>query len=86
MSEILRLLGNVQRLRIVEFLDLHGESAVSEIVQGIDGHQGAVSQDLNLLRRSGLVSSRRAGRRIFYQISEAHCLTILNCMRKRSGL
>ncbi len=84
MSEVLKLLGNVQRLRIIEFLDLHGESAVSEIVEGVDGHQGAISQNLNLLRRSGLISRRRSGRRIFYTISEEHCLTILNCMRKRS--
>lgn len=85
MSEVLKLLGNVQRLRIIEFLDLRGESAVSEIVEGVAGRQGAVSQDLNLLRRGGLISRRRSGRRIFYKISEMHCLTILNCMRNRSA-
>ena len=63
MSEVLKLLGNVQRLRIIEFLDLRGESAVSEIVEGVAGRQGAVSQDLNLLRRGGLISRRRSGRR-----------------------
>ena len=63
MSEVLKLLGNVQRLRIIEFLDLRGESAVSEIVEGVAGRQGAVSQDLNLLRRGGLISRRRKERR-----------------------
>ena len=49
MSEVLKLLGNVQRLRIIEFLDLRGESAVSEIVEGVAGRQGAVSQERNAL-------------------------------------
>ena len=85
MSEVLKLLGNVQRLRIIEFLDLRGESVVSETVGGVAGRQGAVWQDLSLLPGGGLISRRRSGRRIFYKISETHCLTILNCMRNRSA-
>ena len=51
---------------------------------GLLGRVNGLGVD-GLLRRGGLISRRRSGRRIFYKISETHCLTILNCMRNRSA-
>ena len=35
-AEVIRLIGHGQRLRIIEYLDLHGESKVSDIVAALE--------------------------------------------------
>lgn len=86
MAEVVKLLGNVQRLRILEYLDLNGESTVTEIVGGIRAAQGAVSQQLNKLRAAGVVACRREGRRVIYSLASTNAVTILNCMRRKCGM
>lgn len=83
MAEIIKLIGHPQRLRILEFLDIHGESPVGTIVDGIQAPQGAVSQQLNKMRLAGIISSRRDGRQILYKIAAINAITILNCLRKK---
>ncbi len=82
-AETIRLLGHAQRLRIIEYLDLYGESAVGEIVAGIGGQQSAVSQHLGQMRAAGVIGSRREGRRVFYRIAAESPVTILNCIRRQ---
>ncbi|MDD4816603.1 MAG: metalloregulator ArsR/SmtB family transcription factor [Victivallaceae bacterium] len=83
MAGVIKLIGNPQRLRILEYLDINGESTVSDIVAGISGAQGAVSQHLNKLRMAGVVACRRDGRLVLYRIAAENAITILNCMRRR---
>ncbi len=83
MAEVIKLIGHPQRLRILEYLDIHGESSVNAIVEGIAGQQGAVSQNLNKMRLAGIISSRRDSRQVLYKIAAENAVTILNCMRKR---
>ncbi|MDO4575597.1 MAG: metalloregulator ArsR/SmtB family transcription factor [Planctomycetia bacterium] len=83
MAETLRILGHPQRLQILEYLDLHGESAVQEIVNGIMAQQGAVSQHLTKMRMAGVLVCRRSGKQIRYCLAEENAVTILNCMRKK---
>ena len=83
MAEVIKLLGNPQRLQILEYLDINGESTVSDIVAGINGAQGAVSQHLTKLRMAGVLSCRRNGRLAMYRIAADSAVTILNCMRRK---
>jgi DNA-binding transcriptional ArsR family regulator len=85
-ADAIRLLGHAQRLRIVEYLDLHGERPVSGIVEGIGGRQAAVSQHLNKMRAAGIIAARRAGRQIFYRLAAESAVTLLNCIRRQHGL
>lgn len=61
MAEVIKLIGHPLRLRILEYLDLHGECTVNTIVAGISGQQSAVSQHLNKMRMAGIVACRREG-------------------------
>lgn len=65
-----RLLGDPTRLRLVNELHVHGELTVGELVEKVDTSYGAVSKHLALLRSHGVVSRRRAGTFIHYQISD----------------
>lgn len=80
-ARAIRLLGHAQRLRIIEYLDLHGESAVNEIVTGIGGQQAAISQHLGQMRAAGIIQSQRTGRHVRYRIATPSATTILNCIR-----
>jgi len=82
-AEMIRVLGHGQRLRIIEYLDLHGESKVSNIVAALDAPQGAISQHLNKMRLAGIVDSRRDRREVYYRIAAENAVTILNCIRRR---
>lgn len=85
-ADVIKLIGHPQRLRILEYLDNHGECVASDVVTGVGGHQGAVSQHLNKLRAAGVLSARRAGRQVLYKIAAENAITILNCMRRKCGL
>jgi len=82
-AEMIRILGNGQRLQILEYLDLHGESKVNDIVSALAAPQGAISQHLNKMRLAGVLSCRRDRREVYYRIAEARAITILNCLRKK---
>ncbi len=82
-SDTIKLLGHAQRIRILEFLDLNGESSVSVITEGIGGQQAAVSQHLNKMRVSNVIVARRDGKQMYYRISSESATTILECMRKQ---
>ena len=82
-SETIKIIGHPQRLRILEYIDLHGESTVGAIVEGTGGQQAAVSQHLNKMRLAGIISSRRDGKQVYYRNLTESAVTILNCMRRR---
>jgi len=45
--------------------------AVSELMTGVEVSQAAVSQHLRVLREAGLVTSRKNGRNVYYQLRPA---------------
>lgn len=83
MADLLRVLAHGYRLRVVEYLDLHGASPVHRIVDALGGAQAALSQHLNKMRAAGLIRAERRGKEVWYDLSNPSALTILNCMRKR---
>ena len=82
MADVIKLIGHPQRLQILEHLDLHDECTVTEIVEAVGGQQGAISQHLNKMRRSGIIECRRHGKKVYYRIAAVNAITILNCLRK----
>lgn len=84
MAESLKVLAHRDRLRIVELLDLLGESPVRMLIERIGLPQATVSHHLNRMKRAGLIRSSRRGREIWYSIADPNSITILDCMRKRS--
>ena len=79
----IKLFANYDKMRILEFLLLHNESNVTEIVQGINSEQLKVSQYLRRLKDDAFVSSRRDGRFIYYSITKGVHKTTLQCIHKR---
>ena len=66
-TEVFRALGDPTRRAVYERLTA-GERSVSELRQGLQISQPAVSQHLAALKAAGLVGERREGRKVFYRI------------------
>lgn len=79
----IKLFANFDKMRILEFLLLNGESNVTEIVQGVAIEQLKVSQYLRRLKDDAFVVSRREGRFIYYSITKGVHKTSLQCIHKR---
>jgi DNA-binding transcriptional ArsR family regulator len=68
-SSFLKSLANPQRLRIM-CLIMEQERPVGELAEAVELNQSAVSQHLALLRREGLLKTRRDGQTIYYQLAD----------------
>ena len=80
-ARIGKALSNGNRLELLEFL-AQGERSVDALA-GISGLSVAnTSQHLQLLRHSGLVSSRKEGLKVFYKISNDDVIDLLNKLRR----
>lgn len=83
--DILKSLSDETRLKIVRFL-LDGEKCVCEITPRVKRTQSTVSIQLSKLERSGIVESRRDGKKIFYRIRDMRAREILRVLgRKAAG-
>ena len=75
----LKLLGNEDRLLLLCQL-AEGEKCVSDLETLVGIGQPTLSQQLGVLRTEGLVSTRRDGKKIFYQISNPQTLAIMEVL------
>jgi DNA-binding transcriptional ArsR family regulator len=74
-AEVLKAMADPTRLKILHGLN-QGERCVSDILQVVGGSQANVSKHLSVLKRAGLVDSRRDGLNVFYHITDEGVFTI----------
>jgi DNA-binding transcriptional ArsR family regulator len=75
-AELFRALANPARIRILEVLAV-GERSVG-VLQPLVGIEAShLSQQLGVLRRAGLVASRKEGSSVFYSISDPELVELL---------
>lgn len=75
----LKALGNPERLLLLCQMS-QGEISVAELEAQLDIHQPTLSQQLGVLRREGLVQTRREGRNVFYSIGDPRLLALLRTL------
>lgn len=76
----LKIMAHPVRLQIVDLL-IQKELAVHEIAEmcGVKPHQ--VCEHLRLMQRSGLLSSRRKGRAVYYSVTSPYLPALIHCIR-----
>ncbi|HVJ33970.1 MAG TPA: metalloregulator ArsR/SmtB family transcription factor [Terriglobia bacterium] len=67
-SELMKTLGNPKRLLILCQL-ADGEKSVSDLARDTAMREAAVSQQLALLRKDGIVQARREGQSMLYDLA-----------------
>ncbi|MBV8035270.1 metalloregulator ArsR/SmtB family transcription factor [Roseateles sp.] len=75
----LKALGNPERLLLLCQMS-QGEICVSELEQALGIFQPTLSQQLGVLRREGMVQTRREGKKVFYRVADERLLALLGTL------
>ncbi len=74
-AELFAVLSTPIRLKIISAV-CHGEKNVSELLAEIATTQPNMSQHLNMLYRSGVLSKRRSGTQMYYRLQSERVATL----------
>lgn len=81
-SQLLKALSHPDRLMLLCQIS-RGEFCVSELEAHVGIGQPSLSQQLGVLRKDGLVETRREGKQIYYSIASEDALQVLNLLYER---
>ena len=80
-AEFLRVLGHPVRVRIVELLR-DGERSVGELQAHLNLDSSGTSQHLGVLRRHGVLETRKEGTSVFYRVRDPRTFQLLESARQ----
>lgn len=76
-SELLRVLGDLTRMRLLCALLQEGELSVRGLQEALGMSQSAVSHQLKVLRDARLVGFERSGKTVRYSLADDHVRDLL---------
>jgi DNA-binding transcriptional ArsR family regulator len=79
-ADTLKALGHPIRLQIVDLLAAAPHN-VGELADKLGVQSAIVSQQLKILRLSGLVAVNKRGGRSYYDLANSHLSNLLECLR-----
>ena len=80
LAEVVKALGHPLRLRIVALL-CDGDQRVMGMAEDMGRSSSAVSQQLRILRMSGLVSAVKIGGELRYTLAEPRIKDLIGCLQ-----
>ncbi|MGL5632877.1 MAG: ArsR/SmtB family transcription factor [Azovibrio sp.] len=89
--DFLKVLANEDRLLLLCQIS-QAESSVGQLQEALDIQQPTLSQQLGVLRRSGLVNTRKEGKLVYYRLANDSVIAVMNtvyqqfCMKKEVRL
>ncbi|MCG7527540.1 metalloregulator ArsR/SmtB family transcription factor [Streptomyces sp. OfavH-34-F] len=80
-AEFFRMLGHPVRIRVLELLQ-DGPMPVRDLLTAIEIEPSALSQQLAVLRRSGIVVSTREGSTVVYELAGGDVADLMRAARR----
>ncbi|MFG3181538.1 ArsR/SmtB family transcription factor [Streptomyces nigra] len=80
-AEFFRMLGHPVRIRVLELLQ-DGPTPVRDLLAAIDVEAPGLSQQLAVLRRSGIVTSTRQGSTVVYELAGGDVADLMRAARR----
>ena len=80
-AEFFRMLGHPVRIRVLELLQ-DGPRPVRELLAEIEVEPSSLSQQLAVLRRSGIVTATRTGSTVVYELAGGDVAELLGAARR----
>lgn len=80
-AEFFRMLGHPVRIRVLELLQ-DGPKPVRDLLAEIEVEPSALSQQLAVLRRSGIVTSTREGATVVYELAGGDVADLMKAARR----
>lgn len=82
-APIIRNAAHPIRLRVLDFLRQQGQACtVTQITEAAGASQAIVSQQLRILKDQGVLSAKRDGNFMFYDVADRSVLLLLDCIRQ----
>lgn len=78
-TDLLKAMANRRRLLLLCHMN-DGEKSVGELARLIEARDTAVSQQLTLLRKDGLVRARRQGQSIYYSLASPEAAKVIEIL------
>lgn len=82
LADLFKVFGDSTRIRILCVLMDREELSVSDLADGLDMTQSAISHQLRTLKQSKLVKSRRDGKQVYYSLDDEHVRSIIAAGRE----
>lgn len=76
-ADVFKVLGDLNRIKIVELLAHYKQLCVYEISRFIDASVATTSHHLITLRNSGVITSEKHGKRVVYAIENEEIMALL---------
>ena len=80
-ADFFKTLGHPARIKILKLLSA-GELCVCDLIPALELEQSNLSQHLAVLRRKGIISSRKEGTKVLYRILYPSVLSVLSAVEK----
>ncbi|WP_405638941.1 ArsR/SmtB family transcription factor [Streptomyces sp. NBC_00019] len=80
-AEFFRMLGHPVRIRVLELLQ-DGPTPVRDLLAAIEVEPSSLSQQLAVLRRSGIVTSSREGSTVVYALAGGDVADLMRAARR----
>jgi ArsR family transcriptional regulator len=80
-AEFFRMLGHPVRIRVLELLQ-DGPLPVRDLLAAIEVEPAGLSQQLAVLRRSGIVTSTREGAAVVYELAGGDVADLMGAARR----
>jgi ArsR family transcriptional regulator len=79
--KLMKVLSNRDRMMLLCEI-AQAEKCVGELELALDLHQPTLSQQLTVLRKEGLVKTRREGKQIYYSLSSQVAVAVMGLLYK----
>lgn len=79
-AQFLKTVSHPERLMVLCQL-LDGEKGVTELLKDSSLGQSAFSQHLAILRREGIVMTRKSSQQVFYRLANNHVHTLFGALK-----
>lgn len=70
MAELIKVLAQPTRLKIVFLLSQQGETNVSQLVRQTAANQSLISRHLTLMSDKGIIRGKRRGKEVYYSLND----------------
>jgi ArsR family transcriptional regulator len=80
-ADFFKTLGHPARIRALEVLR-DGEASVSELIPQVGLEPSHLSQQLGVLRRAGLVTTRKEGSTVLYSVADPRLFQLLEIAKR----
>lgn len=80
-AEFFRTLGHPARIRVLEILH-GGERPVSELIPEVGIEASHLSQQLGVMRRAGIIQSRKVGSNVYYSVGDPKLFELLDVAKR----